>query len=315
MRRPLVSVVIAVNKDRGRLRPTIESVLNQSLHDLELIVVDDGSRDGTVSTLANLRASDPRIFIIRNDANLGLTKSLHRGVHHAQGRYIARIDEGDIWLAGKLEMQVEDLERHQEYVIVGSQYRESFDGTEGDKPGTRLPNDDASIRRWLFSGLTPMIHPSIVFRAGTVNFNVAATTSQDFELFLRLSLLGKMKNLPEELVIVWRGRESISASKEETQFFNHLMMHRQFLDVLRGKLSVSEFVENGADFSKELPWFELRKQYMLHALAFINRLPARKTAKRLLKNLIIPDFPLYFIRKKVAPLTMRRIYNEWVCRA
>lgn len=315
MYRPLVSVVMSVNKDRGGLKATVESVLNQSFRDLELIAVDDASVDGTVDTLSELRTADPRVCIIHNETNLGLTRSLHLGVRRARGRYIARIDEGDTWIEGKLAAQIEFMERCRNHVIVGTQYKQRFEDEGGLRPGTKFPNDNAGIRRWLFAGLTPMIHPGVVFRAGAVNYNVNATTSQDFELLLRLSLLGELANLPDEFVIVSRGNQSISATKEEIQFFNHLMMHRQFLDVLAGRLAAADFIENGTDFGRRLPWLELRKQYMLHALALINRLSLKGASRRLLKNLIIPDFPLYLIRKKVAPLTMRRIYNEWVCRA
>lgn len=314
MTRPLVSVVMAVYRDRGALRDTINSVLDQDFDGLELIIINDASPDGTFETLKLACERDSRITLVENDVNLGLTKSLNRGLDVARGELIARIDEGDIWLPGKLTEQASFLIRNRAFVLVGSQYRNHVVGDAAPVRATRLPLDDYDVRRWLFCGLTPMTHPAIVFRNGLVKYNPLAITCQDFELYLRLSLLGKMCNLPGELVSVLRPLDAISVEKEEVQFFDHLLMHSQFLDVLKGRVDERRFVDTGVTFSASSWWLRLRRRYMAGCL---NILSGPKVGRwgRVFKTALIPEIFIYFLRKRTAPYRLRKTYNAWVSRS
>src|SRR5207247_1915670 len=104
---PLVSVLLAVHDDARFLREAIDSVLGQTLDDLELIVVDDHSTDETPELLAAV--VDPRLRVLRNDAQSGLAASLNLGLGHASGKYVARLDADDVALPERLERQLERL--------------------------------------------------------------------------------------------------------------------------------------------------------------------------------------------------------------
>ena len=100
------------------LREGIESILAQTFADFEFLIVDDGSTDGTWQVLTEYAARDSRIRLIRNSQNLGLTRSLNKGLSAAQGEYIARQDADDVSLPHRLEKQVVVLEHDPRVVLV-----------------------------------------------------------------------------------------------------------------------------------------------------------------------------------------------------
>jgi glycosyltransferase involved in cell wall biosynthesis len=311
MGEPMVSVLLSVNRDRGRLDATLRSVLSQSFDGFELIIVNDAGPSALGARLAAASAADVRIRLLENEVNQGLTRSLNRALARAGGRYVARIDEGDIWLPGKLEHQVRFLEDNPTHVLVGTRYRNYTDDDLAGRCGTTLPVEDQAIRRWLFAGLNPLIHPSIVFRRGPVSYSDAAATSQDFELFLRLSLVGRLHNLPNELVLCYRPRGAVSVASEHVQFFTHAEMHRQFLDVLRGRRDARAYVLDGTDFSNRGPLADVRFAYMQRCLRLLAPLPKRSLGRRLLRNLLIPDFPIYYAISRSAPYRLRKAFRSY----
>ena len=94
------------------LGEAIDSILDQSFKDFEFIVIDDGSQDNTWEVLSDYAGKDSRLVLHRNKNNLGLTKSLNKGLNLARGEYIARMDADDISLSGRLEAQVNFLDTH-----------------------------------------------------------------------------------------------------------------------------------------------------------------------------------------------------------
>ena len=114
-----ISVVMPVfNTQIDFLKEAVESILNQSFREFEFIIIDDGTTDGSSQYLGSL--SDPRIRIIRNERNLGITQSLNIGFSIAKGKYIARMDSDDISLPCRLQEQYNLMERHPEVIVCGS---------------------------------------------------------------------------------------------------------------------------------------------------------------------------------------------------
>lgn len=107
MQQPGVSVVLSTYNRASLLARAIESVLGQDYDDLELIIVDDASTDGTEDVVSRFR--DRRIVFVKNRANIGAAASRNRGIGLARGDYVAFQDSDDVWLAGKLRRQVESL--------------------------------------------------------------------------------------------------------------------------------------------------------------------------------------------------------------
>lgn len=100
---PCISVVMSVYNGELYLENAIESILEQTFTDFEFIIVDDNSTDGSWAVLT--RFSDPRVRLVRNKENIGLTRSLNKGLRLAQGIYITRMDADDISLPERFERQ------------------------------------------------------------------------------------------------------------------------------------------------------------------------------------------------------------------
>lgn len=118
---PEVSVLLAVYNGERYLSAAIESVLAQDFDDWELVIVDDGSTDATVSILDHLH--DLRIRVLRTE-NQGLTKALNYGLRFCRGRLVARLDADDRCLPERLRVQAQFLRDHPEVAVVGSSFHE-----------------------------------------------------------------------------------------------------------------------------------------------------------------------------------------------
>jgi len=202
--RPTVSVVMAVFNGERHLREAIDSVLGQTLRDFELIIVDDGSSDGTRAIIESY--DDARICRIDNDRNIGLSRSLNRGIAAARGRYIARLDADDVSEPTRLDEQVYFLRSHPDVSIVGCRYAIIDDaGTiVGQRP---VPCDDVDIR-WMLDFCNPFAHSAVMIRRQALErepgpYDESLVYAMDYDLWTRLAAHGRLANLSESL-IRWR---------------------------------------------------------------------------------------------------------------
>jgi len=155
---PLVSVLLAVHDDARYVGAAVDSVLGQTLDDLELVVVDDASTDDTPDVLSGLR--DERVIVVRNDEQLGLAASLNRGLERASGRYTARLDADDVALPRRLVLQVTRMRAQPGLAIVGS---DIADLDEAGRPGRvhELPRGAVAVRWHALFG-APFFHPTVL---------------------------------------------------------------------------------------------------------------------------------------------------------
>jgi glycosyltransferase involved in cell wall biosynthesis len=114
---PKVSVVTAFHNRRTGLEDSVRSILTQTFQDFEYIIVDDASTDETAGILAMFH--HPRLVVIRNEKNIGLTRSLKTAIAASQGTFIAIHGAGDISFPERLERQVHFLERNPDHVAIG----------------------------------------------------------------------------------------------------------------------------------------------------------------------------------------------------
>lgn len=199
---PKISVICGVYNAAGcySFEKSIESVLSQSLSDLEFIICDDGSTDKTPKILSHYAKCDKRIRIIKNEKNLGLAASLNRCLEISAGEYIARHDCDDISEGTRLERQIDFLEAHPDVSILGT-FVYLFD--EKGVWGKRSFPKTVSKKDFLFS--SPHQHGSVVFRRDALisvgGYRVAKETRrcEDYDLFMRMYPLSKSANLDEYL--------------------------------------------------------------------------------------------------------------------
>ena len=185
------------------LRPAMESILQQSFESFELIVVDDGSTDGTAEALRGYR--DPRVRLLKNAGQHGVVQALTIGMAAARGEYVARMDGDDVSHRERLATQVAFLDRERAVALVGT-CANAID--EGGVVGgvMRVPTSSAEIHRLLPKRNT-FIHPSVLFRrravlelGGYQAVRPEASMAQDYHLWLRLEERYPLANLPEVLL-------------------------------------------------------------------------------------------------------------------
>ena len=125
---PKVSVILLTYNRQDMLPAALDSILQQTYQNFELIVINDGSKDNTEQILREYAQKDKRIIVINNKKNQGIVANRNMGILLAKGKYIAWQDDDDVSDVRRLEEQVKYLEKHKDIVILGTQI--SFLGTE-----------------------------------------------------------------------------------------------------------------------------------------------------------------------------------------
>lgn len=200
MSAPRVSVVMPVRNVAAYVADAVTSILAQRFEDWELIVVDDGSDDGTAAVLANVR--DPRVRSVRQPAS-GITAALNRSIALCQGELIARMDGDDVALPDRLARQVAFLDAHPEVGVLGTGWRELLpNGRVVDVPPP--VTDDAGLRA-LLPKRNPFAHPTVVVRRHVGDavgwYDERWPVAQDYDLWIRLAAVTRFANLPEPLLL------------------------------------------------------------------------------------------------------------------
>ena len=195
---PEVSVVMSVYNGAGYLRKSIESILTQEGAELEFIVVNDGSTDGSKEILDEYALKDKRFRVIHQE-NQGLTRALIRGCAEAKGTYIARQDAGDISLPSRLKKQLSCMKSHSDAILVSCGTR--FVGPWGEYLYDVMEATDELSLKGGFTG--PSCHPCTLFPRKLYEqvggYRSAFYFGQDKDLWSRLCVSGKHIILPEVL--------------------------------------------------------------------------------------------------------------------
>ena len=192
---PAVTVVMTVHNGLPYVREAVDSVLDQDFGDFELVVVDDGSTDGTADVLAD--RGDARLRLVRRP-HQGRVAALNQALGLARGRYVANLDADDIALPGRLAVPVRFLDEHPEVAVVGAAVQPYVGQAAGRRP-RRLPRSDRAIR-WSFLFRNPFFHSSATFRADAVaavgGYDPAwADVQLDADLLLRLGRRHRLANV------------------------------------------------------------------------------------------------------------------------
>lgn len=224
---PLVSVVIPAYNAAPWLSAAVDSVLAQDFQDYELIVVDDGSTDGTPGVLA--RYGD-RIRSLRK-ANGGLSSARNAGIAAARGRYVAFLDADDRWLPGKLAAQVACMEARSEvgFTTTCARLEDEQGHVLGTWPcarwtGSFLAHLFASLGDVAGSGSAAMVRRELFARAGT--FDESLPSLEDVDMWMRLAALTGYACVDEPLVVIRRHGASMSRNRERMRTCALRVLHK-----------------------------------------------------------------------------------------
>lgn len=229
----LVSIILPTFNGSQYIKRSIESVLTQSYGNWELIIIDDGSTDRTEAIVFNYVKTNQNIKYFKNDKNLGIQKSLNKGLRESKGEYIARIDDDDDWVdKDKLKKQVEFLEKNKDYILIGTGFVAVDE--KGDEIFRRInPRSDKDIKR-IFLEKNCFLHSSVFFRKSNVlgigGYSESEDTIhvEDYDLWLKFGTVGKLYNLPDYSVRLTLRIESLSSSHKILQFKNSLGLIKKY---------------------------------------------------------------------------------------
>jgi glycosyltransferase involved in cell wall biosynthesis len=184
---PIVSVIVPAYNARATICETLHSVLQQTLRDIEVIVIDDGSLDDTLAQIATL--NDPRLKVF-SGANQGHSGARNRGLQEATGEFISFIDADDLWTIDKLEQQRLALYHHPTAGVAYS-WTQCIDAAGKrlyDVPPIQFEGDvwqALLLGNFLTSGSNILIRRSVAEAVGY--FNTKLSKAEDWEYFLRLA--------------------------------------------------------------------------------------------------------------------------------
>jgi len=235
---PRVSVVLAVKDGEDYLAEAIGSVLGQTFRDFELLVVDDGSRDGTPAVLAAI--DDDRLRVLRNETNLGEAPSRNRAVREARGEYVAILDHDDVALPERLAREVDVLDRESAVAVVGTWTALVVDGARVGRVAQRIRTRVDFVHHCLVGDLQ-IPHSSTMFRRAAMlelgGYDESLMPSEDFDLLLRFCLAGYGARVIDEELVRYRLHErQLSRVHEDRQRANAAAAHERFLRELAGDL-------------------------------------------------------------------------------
>lgn len=151
-----VTVLMSMyNTPIDQLKKSIESILKQTYKNFEFLIINDGSNDECFQFIQSY--SDERIRLVNNEKNIGLEKSLNKGILMAKGRYIVRMDTDDIAYSNRIEKQLEYIKNNPNYSIVGTQ---AYYFNKNGIYGKSFAKGEITVKE-LLKG-TPFIHPSLI---------------------------------------------------------------------------------------------------------------------------------------------------------
>jgi len=210
---PKISVLLPVYNAASFIGESIQSILDQTESDFELLIIDDCSTDNSFQIIESFQ--DPRIILHKKKLNSGYTESLNWGIDQARGKYIARMDADDVSLPQRFEKQLLFLEKNQHIAMCGTDAI-----VKGSNLKFNYPCEPEAIQANLLLG-SSLIHPSILGRAEIFKahkYNIAKEPAEDYDLFTRLAARGiQLANLEEPLLIYRVHTNQISKVQNQKQ--------------------------------------------------------------------------------------------------
>ena len=207
----LVSVIIPYYKKRKFILETLDSVVNQSYKNLEIIIIYDDVNKTDLDFIKKITKKDNRIKIIENDKKMGAGRSRNIGIYQSKGKYIAFLDADDIWHLDKLKKQIDFMKQYK-YSISHTSY--SIINENKDILGKRVAKNFFKLSELLKS--CDIGTSTVVLHKNLINQNVkfaSLSTKEDFVLWLRiLKNKASIYGLNEDLTLWNKSKNSLSSS-------------------------------------------------------------------------------------------------------
>lgn len=212
-----VTVLMSVYNGEKYLKEAVDSILSQTFTDFEFLIIDDASTDKTPEILHSY--GDQRIRIVTNEENLGLTKSLNKGLALARGEYIARMDADDISYPQRIDMQVRYLEESRDVGLVGSSFEiiDEFGNIVSTNVYENYTSEKIYYNLIFYNCIA---HSSVMYRRDLVinigGYNERLTRTQDYDLWNKISKRSRIEVI-DEVLLKWRDSQSNISNKCKTE--------------------------------------------------------------------------------------------------
>lgn len=201
---PLVSVVVPTHNRPAFLRKTIQSILDQTYPNLEIIIVSNGMSHDNKNVVKEFK--DPRLIYADQENSGGPASPRNNGIRLSNGKYIAFCDDDDLWMPDKIEKQVAVLEENTEYGLCYTKMLRFDETREWSNPHEEGP---ATFESLLYVNTVPIssvcIRKSLVDEFGKFSESKKVGTSEDYEFLLRHAITTKFRFLDDYLVKYWSG--------------------------------------------------------------------------------------------------------------
>ena len=299
---PKISVLMSCYNHDKFVGEAIESVLNQSFKDFELLIIDDNSTDKTFDIVNSFR--DPRIKVFRNEKNFGMVFNTNSLIKKSNGEYIAIINSDDSWLPEKLQKQLDFLENNENYgacFTIANMINENNKIITNKKKNPFLMANKSRyewLNYWFYKG-NCVCYPSSLIRKSCFEkvgfFNPAFICLLDLDMWMRICLAGfEIHILPEKLTNFRLLNKSANLSG-----LNKSAIVRDYLEGSRVLNNYAK-IENFAEFVKIFPEYSSREVEKSHEgwLYLIDMISGFFGAKNIPNAKKIKNFGLNFIHQK-----------------
>lgn len=215
--KPLISVIMSVYNEEQYIREALQSLLDQTQQNFEIIIFDDCSSDNTVKIIKEFQ--DDRIFLHQNTENQGLTKNLNRGLKMARGKFIARMDGDDISLPDRFEVQLKYFDVHPDVYLISCQTR-----TFGAENLVWKLTDNPDKLKIMMLVRPVLAHPGYMMRRELVDmgyeYDESFRSAQDYDLAARVSRKYAI-GIASPVLLHYRAHKGqVSSKSGEAQFIN-----------------------------------------------------------------------------------------------
>ncbi|MCT0035767.1 glycosyltransferase family 2 protein [Lactococcus lactis subsp. lactis] len=208
---PLVTVLLPVYNAEKYLSEGIESIINQTYKNLDILLVDDGSTDSSVEIIRSYMKFDHRIRLIENINNRGVSFTRNKGIDNSKGKYIAFMDSDDTSRSDRIELQVAFLEKNTDFIAVASYFK--YTGSKQRKIKNFKTSNELAIAM-IFKN--PIMNSSpIIRRKELIEANIKHNTKyfygEDYDFWFKVSQLGKIGMISKFLVTYRWGHENTTS--------------------------------------------------------------------------------------------------------
>lgn len=303
---PAVSVLMPAYNHASFVEAAVASVLGQSFVDFEFLIADDGSTDGTSEVLS--RFDDPRIRIFSHKDNRGAAVVHNELLSLAKGKYIGLINSDDVWSPGKLETQIEFLERRRDIGACFGRVR-FIDDAGKEIPKKTLPfgnvfdqhnRSSALWLRYFFEHGNCLAHPTVVARADVYAelgpYDIRLRQLPDFDMWVRLVKKYSISILETEMLSfrIIQGKNASSGTKENSvrTLNEHYFIAKYFFD----GVSQDTFVDGFSDlmihksFSSTIEMDVEKVMVLLNENGVLNSAYTLVAVERMYQYLSIPEY-------------------------